>query len=874
MPDDSENAPSLVPAHLAPWAKFINRGWPIEAGPMPSAAEVQQALELGATAGTKVGLAWTMYCRRPDGASHKEVTSVCGGPQRNAASEAEQKGKVSFESRKRADGTLAHFLGPPGSDLRKSGAEPIANLPEELRLDPDAVTRWIERLRFFFPSLDRFDRPDPDFDEMERKYKLETAAALRASLAQARDDETLVSAVVSALQKSNLLQWRVYWPMTPRGDGNIGQLAPALRAIVAAADGPADGHAQALAGFAGAWTEAVPNPQPDHARQIGEFILMHLAPETGIYIRHSVRERFWHEGFGTKFPASANLAETYRNEIRFMRAVRDAFTERGLAPRDLIDVQGALWVVHHYTDSDNTDRPAISMSDVQPATNLILYGPPGTGKTYRTAWEAVRLCLGADAAASLQGDEKRDALMVEYRRFVGEGRIEFVTFHQSMTYEEFVEGLRPTTDDEGVEGPEKAEVGTGFRLKPHDGVFKRISERARLDRPEADSATQLDRSARVFKVALGRRQVEDDRIQFGLDHGLIHVGWGGNIDWSDERFDDFNEILATWRSQTDPEATGHDGNVVITYSFRSDMQVGDYVVVSDGRDRIQAFGKIASEYFYDPDAAFHPHRRHVEWLWRDNAGTDRSRFYPNTFRRHSVYKLDQSLVDWDALEVIAFGSEAPRASQSARDHVLIIDEINRANISKVFGELITLLEPDKRLGAPNEIRLMLPYSKKAFGVPANLHIIGTMNTADRSIALLDTALRRRFTFRELMPNPLVLSADVGGIDLQKLLATINDRVEYLFDREHQIGHAYFTGCKNRDDVEDVMRHKVIPLLAEYFYEDWCKVAAVLGDTTQGQARFLKARQLATPAGSVEDEVAGEKLRWRVMDQFDFSEFEA
>lgn len=514
-----------------------------------------------------------------------------------------------------------------------------------------------------------------------------------------------------------------------------------------------------------------------------------------------------------------------------------------------------------------------TIAPTRSATNLILYGPPGTGKTYRTAWEAVRLCLGEHAAASLQGDEKRNALMAEYRRLVSEGRIEFVTFHQSMSYEEFVEGLRPSTGDDAGEGPAEVEVGTGFRLKPYDGVFKRVSERARLDQAGDDSSARLDRSARVFKVALGRRQVEDERIRFGLDNGLIHVGWGGDIDWSDERFDDFNEIFSEWRTKKDAEATGHDGNIVITFSFRADMQVGDYVVVSDGRDRIQAFGRVTGEYFYDPDATFHPHRRQVEWLWRDDAGTERSRFYANGFRRHSVYKLNQSLVDWDALEAIVFGEDTPLASRSARDHVLIIDEVNRANISKVFGELITLLEPDKRLGMPNEIRLVLPYSKKFFAVPANLHTIGTMNTADRSIALLDTALRRRFTFRELMPNPLVLSTDMGGINLQKLLTTINDRIEYLFDREHQVGHAYFTDCATRGDVEEVMRHKVIPLLAEYFYEDWSKVAAVLGETGQGQARFLEARRLAAPAGIAEDDFSGEKLRWRVKEQFDFSEFE-
>lgn len=506
-------------------------------------------------------------------------------------------------------------------------------------------------------------------------------------------------------------------------------------------------------------------------------------------------------------------------------------------------------------------------------TNLILYGPPGTGKTYQTAWEAVRLCLGEAIAADLSDEKNRDRLMAEYRRLMSEGRIEFVTFHQSMSYEEFVEGLRPSVDQEDV-----PDQGAGFRLEPVAGIFQRIARRAERGVPVTPSGNVISLDGRqVFKMSIARANVasEDYLFDEAISEGHTLLGWE-DIDFTDDKFSDINEILEACREQgrREGEVTLQSGQVSQVDVFRNQLEIGDIIVVTKGNSLFRAIGEITGTYEYHQRAnRTYCHRRSVRWLWVDRTGVPAGEIYDGNFTMRSIYALNRARLDTVALEgYMNSGGEA--VSREVEPHVLIIDEINRANISKVFGELITLLEPDKRLGRRDEIQLTLPYSKKRFGVPPNLHIIGTMNTADRSIALLDTALRRRFTFKELMPNPTVLPTNVRGINLQKLLATINDRIEYLFDREHQIGHAYFTGCTSTEAVEDVMRHKVIPLLSEYFYEDWSKVAAVLGDGPHGPSRFLEARRLDAPPGLAADDFGAERLRWRVKDQFDFSEFAA
>lgn len=178
------------------------------------------------------------------------------------------------------------------------------------------------------------------------------------------------------------------------------------------------------------------------------------------------------------------------------------------------------------------------------------------------------------------------------------------------------------------------------------------------------------------------------------------------------------------------------------------------------------------------------------------------------------------------------------ADHPGDDFVFIIDEINRGNISKIFGELITLIEPSKRLGEVEAAQVKLAYSKETFGIPNNVHIIGTMNTADRSIAMMDTALRRRFEFIEMMPRPdLFHGLTVEGIDIERIFSLINRRVEILCDRDHMIGHAYFMPVKNEPTLESlakVFKNAIVPLLQEYLYDDYDKIRLVLGDVNKEQ----------------------------------------
>lgn len=507
-------------------------------------------------------------------------------------------------------------------------------------------------------------------------------------------------------------------------------------------------------------------------------------------------------------------------------------------------------------DSAVHSKAAPPMNKTPSPTNLILYGPPGTGKTFATAREAVKMCSPAVNA------EDRAAVETEYRRLVEARQVEFVTFHQSYSYEDFVEGLRPPVSSKDGEGDEEK---SGFRLEVSPGVFHRIATRAAASK--GSTGKNFDLTGRqVFKMSIGEAANPEDAYLFeeSLENGYALLGFG-QIDWSDERFAKRDAMIEAWK-QEEPEAeppTPRSASVQCPDMFRNWIKPGDIVIVSKGNGSFRAIGEVTGPYEYAPrDDGGYFHRRAVNWLWSDRAGVPVEEIYAKRFSMRTLYMLTSSDLNMSALQRYITSQEPGGPPEP---FVLIIDEINRANISKVFGELITLLEPDKRLTLDGGgLKVRLPYSKEAFGVPANLHVIGTMNTADRSIALLDTALRRRFEFRELMPDPdlpeLKAAGALCGVNLGKLLRTLNDRIEYLFDREHQIGHAYFIKCASRSDLDVVMRHKVVPLLAEYFYEDWSKVALVLGDADASKpGRFLDRTELKPPAGS---DFEGGDTRWR------------
>lgn len=383
-----------------------------------------------------------------------------------------------------------------------------------------------------------------------------------------------------------------------------------------------------------------------------------------------------------------------------------------------------------------------------PSNNIILYGPPGTGKTYNTAIYAVSII--DDEPLNEVRKKPYEEVIKKYVNYKTQGLIEFITFHQSYSYEEFIEGIKPNLDDSDAE--------VTYDIK--SGIFKDFCDKAKT---KSDALAQFNQAWDKFLSVIGENKYTLKRKKSKFD---VYI------------YDD--------------ETLRHDHNTTGCYSYPKDKLIKQWKGEREGNYK----------------------------------GGSKAKY-------NDMQAIIVEMIDKYGLPKY---SEIKDNAQEFKNRVFIIDEINRGNISKIFGELITLIEPTKRLGQLEEMEVTLPYSQEPFSIPNNVYIIGTMNTADRSIALIDTALRRRFSFVEMMPESNVLEKlgirEIQGIDIQNVLDKVNERIEYLYDREHTIGHAFFTKLKsspNIDTLASIFKYKIVPLLQEYFYDDYEKIQLVLGD---------------------------------------------
>jgi 5-methylcytosine-specific restriction enzyme B len=382
--------------------------------------------------------------------------------------------------------------------------------------------------------------------------------------------------------------------------------------------------------------------------------------------------------------------------------------------------------------------------------NTILYGPPGTGKTYKTIVKAISIANPKFKLKNEDGKEiSRKEIKQEYARLVSENQISFVSFHQSMSYEDFIEGIKP----------QKPQPNEPLKYDVEDGIFKLISKRAQSN---YDLSKVSNSEVLPFEEAFQSLKDEWENNQ-ELKFPLKTKGY------------DFTII----------------GFTNTSIQFRK---------ASGGTSHTLSINTLGEQYYGK------------EYNFKQGVGI----YYPAILAKLKTYKSDKLRTD--------------KITGDFKNYVLIIDEINRGNISQIFGELITLIEADKRAGMPEALSVTLPYSKdELFSVPPNLYIIGTMNTADRSVEALDTALRRRFSFEFMPPMDSLIADDLEGVALRTVFNQMNERISFLLDADHQIGHSYIMKVKELDELNDVFKNKIIPLLREYFFNDFRKIHLVLGD---------------------------------------------
>ena len=485
------------------------------------------------------------------------------------------------------------------------------------------------------------------------------------------------------------------------------------------------------------------------------------------------------------------------------------------------------WKLDEYEDGKKGVELKKDKKIIEYPHNQILYGPPGTGKTYNSTIYSVAIVENKSyEEVKVEAREDYPAVKARYEGYKKQGRIAFTTFHQSYGYEEFIEGIRP------VMANDEPNLKSDVKYSIESGVFKAFCEKATMTKNDREEYG-LNDNPNVWKVSLAKAKDNPVRDEC-LKNNHIRIGWdeyGEEI--SEDNIDDY-------------------GGKNPLNAFINKMRVGDIVLSCYTSSVIDAVGVVTGDYRWDESYSYYKRVRDVKWIVKGIRENIIDINNGSVMTLSTVYKMKVSV--GDVMRIIEkYESGKNRAKQEKENYVFIIDEINRGNISKIFGELITLIEDTKRAGAAEAMEVTLPYSGSSFSVPDNVYILGTMNTADRSIALMDTALRRRFSFVEMMPDTDVIKklgiTNVEGLDVVQMLNTINARIEFLYDREHTIGHAFFTRLKEKptvDKLADIFEKSIIPLLQEYFYEDYRKIQLVLGDNKKSDDKYRFIKRIPVP----------------------------
>ena len=436
--------------------------------------------------------------------------------------------------------------------------------------------------------------------------------------------------------------------------------------------------------------------------------------------------------------------------------------------------------------------------------NIVLHGAPGTGKTYDIPELAVRLC---DPGFMSKG-RSREEIVKRYNQLKDDGRLTFTTFHQSLDYEDWIEGLRPVVNE-----------SSQVTYEIENGVFKRLceaAERSKLEGNQYGISSESD----VWKVSL-KRTGDNDVRKDCMENDYIRIGW-------DEYGDDVSD-------ETDGSIRNDKGKLILD-AYINKMKVGDIVMSCYSSKEIDAIGVITDDYRYDESLPAYKRIRPVHWLIKGKRENIVERNGGKEMVESTVYHLNSiSLEDVEAI-LEKYGVFIEQ-KEDDKPYVMVIDELNRGNVSKVFGELITLLEADKRKGSKNEESVKLPYSKKSFHVPDNVYLIATMNTADRSLGSLDYAIRRRFAF--ISERPIGLADDrfnaelfekvsrlfvknfdaykASGWDATMRLLPADTLSDEYKPEDVWIGHSYFLMQDEEgvDNSRERILYELIPLLEEY-----------------------------------------------------------